>query len=220
MFRKKMAWFSKSVSGDLRRLWVSEGGLIASWTSAEYLFSADASCPDTRRVFESADYVDDRVAVFHSSCLSACEQRQNMESLTAGHYLLPPACVQKEVKAAVGCFIWEQEDNHNMLQMGQCGCENQEPQTSYKALKMENPGKKILCCNTQHYPTNNKITGYVSVNDLKRYPGELHDFRPGCSGFSLAKVSMENTIAIDTTRKSKLPGTPSVTYNLFSKPKE
>ncbi|XP_048887318.1 telomere repeats-binding bouquet formation protein 2 [Brienomyrus brachyistius] len=220
MFRKKKAWFSKSVSEDLRRLWVSGGGLIASWTSAEYLFSADASCPDTQRVFESADYVDDRVAVFHSSCLSACEQRQNMESLTAGHYVLPPACVQKEVKAAVGGFIWEQEDDHNMLQMEKCSCENQEPQTSYKALRMEKPERKLPWCNTQHYPTNNAITGYVSVNDLKRYPGKLHDFRPGCSGFSVAKVTMENTIAFDTTRKSKLPRTPSVTCDLFSKAKE
>uniref|UniRef100_A0A3B3QG03 Telomere repeat binding bouquet formation protein 2 n=1 Tax=Paramormyrops kingsleyae TaxID=1676925 RepID=A0A3B3QG03_9TELE len=209
MFRKKMAWFSKSVSGDLRRLWVSEGGLIASWTSAEYLFSADASCPDTRRVFESADYVDDRVAVFHSSCLSACEQRQNMESLTAGHYLLPPACVQKEVKAAVGCFIWEQEDNHNMLQVTYRSltfvffCLHLSFFNLFFFFSFEgNPDGTSNLFSKKSCEILNLFSGYVSVNDLKRYPGELHDFRPGCSGFSLAKVSMENTIAIDTTRKS------------------
>lgn len=46
------------------------------------------------RIFESKDYLWDKVTVFHSSFLSACEKRQSVKSMWIGHYVLPPASVQ------------------------------------------------------------------------------------------------------------------------------
>ncbi|TKS70214.1 Sorbitol dehydrogenase [Collichthys lucidus] len=76
---------------------ISEGGIIAGWRKADYLFSEDATCPDTLRIFESKDYLWNRVVVFHCLFLSTCEKRQSVKSVSIGHYVLPPASVQDEV---------------------------------------------------------------------------------------------------------------------------
>uniref|UniRef100_A0A8C4HNU4 Telomere repeat binding bouquet formation protein 2 n=1 Tax=Dicentrarchus labrax TaxID=13489 RepID=A0A8C4HNU4_DICLA len=94
MFRKKSAWFSSSVPQGCHNFWILEGGSITGWRAADYLFSEDASCPDTRRIFESRDYLWNNVVVFHSLFLSACEKRQSVKSVCIGHYVLPPASVQ------------------------------------------------------------------------------------------------------------------------------
>ncbi|XP_036400231.1 telomere repeats-binding bouquet formation protein 2 [Megalops cyprinoides] len=167
MFTNKKAWFSKSVNEDIRRLWVSEGGAIVCWRAAEYLFSNDASCCDTRRIFDSVDYVEDRATVFHSAYISTCEKTQSLESVLIGHYVLPPASVQKEVRSAVGRFIWEQGE----------------------AFKWTTHQREASpCCNVQQYPVNNMLRGYVCIDELRKYSGELHDFLPGHSGYSVSKV--------------------------------
>ncbi|XP_019116285.2 telomere repeats-binding bouquet formation protein 2 isoform X2 [Larimichthys crocea] len=94
MFRSKSAWFSGSVSQACQNFWISEGGIIACWRKADYLFSEDATCPDTLRIFESKDYLWNRVVVFHCLFLSTCEKRQSVKSVSIGHYVLPPASVQ------------------------------------------------------------------------------------------------------------------------------
>ncbi|XP_018595098.2 telomere repeats-binding bouquet formation protein 2 [Scleropages formosus] len=191
MFRGKSAWFSKSVNEDLRRLWVSEGGETASCTTADYLFSQDASCPDTRRIYESADYSEGKVSVFHSSYVSACGRGQNGASVAIGHYVLPPACVQQEVKAALGSFVWEQEEQHKAVEEDNRET-RKETNISPEELGIETSKRgPFTCCNTQHYPVNNMITGYVSADELRKYSGELHDFLPGHLGFSVTKAPCE-----------------------------
>nr|XP_046202130.1 telomere repeats-binding bouquet formation protein 2 isoform X2 [Oncorhynchus gorbuscha] len=111
MFTNRTAWFSNSVRRGSRWFWVSEGGGITSWETADYLFSEDATCPDTERIFESVDYAENRLTVFHSFYLAACEKCHSVKSVCIGHYVLPPVSVQEVVKAVVGRFIWEQEDN-------------------------------------------------------------------------------------------------------------
>uniref|UniRef100_A0A3Q4H646 Telomere repeat binding bouquet formation protein 2 n=1 Tax=Neolamprologus brichardi TaxID=32507 RepID=A0A3Q4H646_NEOBR len=96
MFRYKTAWFSSSVPQTCHMFWTSEGGSIAHWRTADYLFSEDATCPDTLRIFESKDYLWNKLTVFHSLFLSACEKRQSVKSLSIGQYVLPPASVQDE----------------------------------------------------------------------------------------------------------------------------
>uniref|UniRef100_A0A8C9YLN2 Telomere repeats-binding bouquet formation protein 2 n=1 Tax=Sander lucioperca TaxID=283035 RepID=A0A8C9YLN2_SANLU len=93
-----------------------EGGTIAGWRTADYLFSEDATCPDTLRIFESKDYLWNKVVVFHSLFLSACDKRQSVKSVCIGHYVLPPASVQDEVRQVVGRLIWECEDELSVTQ--------------------------------------------------------------------------------------------------------
>lgn len=46
------------------------------------------------RIFESKDYIWNKVTLFHSVFLSACEKRQSVKSVVIGHYVLPPVSVQ------------------------------------------------------------------------------------------------------------------------------
>lgn len=46
------------------------------------------------RIFESNDYISNKVTVFHSLFLSTCEKRQSVKSVCIGHYVLSPASVQ------------------------------------------------------------------------------------------------------------------------------
>ena len=46
------------------------------------------------RIFESKDYQQKKVTVFHSLFLCACEKRDSAGSVCIGHYVLPPVCVQ------------------------------------------------------------------------------------------------------------------------------
>ncbi|KAJ8417640.1 hypothetical protein AAFF_G00224830 [Aldrovandia affinis] len=182
---------------------VSEGGAIVNLNTADYLISEDASSPDTKRIFESAEYAKDRATVFHSSVLSTFAKTQSVDSVSIGHYVLPPACVQQEVKAAVGRFIWEQEVSRGR---GHFRGENMaleegllQPQDDYGIREdakisqeesiLSTPRREDLqCCNVQQYPVNNMVTGYVCIDQLRRYSGELHDFLPGHSGFLVSKA--------------------------------
>ncbi|MBN3272141.1 DHSO dehydrogenase, partial [Polyodon spathula] len=110
MFKNKKAWFSQSVSRSVCDLWVAEGGMITNLFTADYVFSEDASNPDTQRIYQSLDYVENRITIFHAAYLSACEKSKNNRAVSMGHFVLPPTHVQKAIKAEFGCFIWEKED--------------------------------------------------------------------------------------------------------------
>nr|XP_057934746.1 telomere repeats-binding bouquet formation protein 2 isoform X3 [Doryrhamphus excisus] len=94
MFANKKAWFSSSVSKEHRDFWLWECGILTGWRTADYLFSDDATHPDTLSVFNSEAYLWDKVTVFHSLFLSACEKRRSIKSVSIGHYVLPPVPVQ------------------------------------------------------------------------------------------------------------------------------
>uniref|UniRef100_A0A3Q0RBG9 Telomere repeat binding bouquet formation protein 2 n=1 Tax=Amphilophus citrinellus TaxID=61819 RepID=A0A3Q0RBG9_AMPCI len=146
MFRCKTAWFSNSVPQACRTFWISEGGSIAQWRTADYLFSEDATCPDTLRIFESKDYLWNKVTIFHSLFLSACQKRQSVKSLNIGHYVLPPASVQ---------------DGKDYL---------------YYLV-----GRRRLCI-TPHFrtfPVCLPPAGYVRMDKLQKYSGDLCDFHHG-----------------------------------------
>uniref|UniRef100_A0A8C2XEC3 Telomere repeat binding bouquet formation protein 2 n=1 Tax=Cyclopterus lumpus TaxID=8103 RepID=A0A8C2XEC3_CYCLU len=140
MFRDTSAWFSSSVPQACHTFWISEGGTIADWRTAAFLFSEDATCADTLRIFESKDYLWKKVAVFHSLFLSACEKRQSVMSVCIGHYVLPPTSVQE----------------------GEI-------------------------CNTL-FSVHFFCTGYVSIDNLQKYSGDVYDFHPGCFRCSNCKA--------------------------------
>nr|KAF6487831.1 telomere repeat binding bouquet formation protein 2 [Rousettus aegyptiacus] len=109
MFQGQRGWFCSSVNGDLRQFWVAEGGMISDSRAADFLFSCDASHPDTLRIYQSLDYIEDNATVFHAYYLSAVANAEMKNSVALGHFILPPACLQKEIRRKIGSFIWEQD---------------------------------------------------------------------------------------------------------------
>ncbi|XP_076614425.1 telomere repeats-binding bouquet formation protein 2 [Chaetodon auriga] len=197
MFRNKSAWFSSSVPQTCHSFWTLEGGAIVGWRTADYLFSQDASCPDTLRIFQSKDYLWNKVVVFHCLFLSTCEKRQSVKSVCIGHYVLPPASVQDEVRNVVGRLIWEYEDEQSVAQVSvkhrqqnaEESSEGEFSRSDSESSDSDSSGSKAsLCGNLQDYPVSNMFTGYVSMDNLQKYSGDLCDFHPSCFRCSSCKA--------------------------------
>uniref|UniRef100_A0A3B5B6Q9 Telomere repeat binding bouquet formation protein 2 n=1 Tax=Stegastes partitus TaxID=144197 RepID=A0A3B5B6Q9_9TELE len=165
MFRCKTAWFSSSVPQACSCFWMLEGGSAAGWREADYLFSADAACPDTVRIFESKDYLWNKVTVFHSLFLSVCERRQSVKSVSIGHYVLPPASVQDGEDSCM--FTDLLSDILNTC------CRLQDDNQAGEHISFE----EVSCW-------------YVSIDNLQKYSGELCDFHPGYVQCSKCKANI------------------------------
>ncbi|XP_025972037.2 telomere repeats-binding bouquet formation protein 2 [Dromaius novaehollandiae] len=222
MFQGRQAWFSRSVSPGLRELWEAEGGALARRRDADYLFSSDAAHPDTRRIHESLDYLDGRATVFHACYLSAWANTSSdmKQSVVLGHFILPPACLQEEIRRKIGSFIWEQMDDSRVEQHSESLLDEPEmvrqdsEQEVEDALDLsesseEKPDSRATTQGEfayhalQEYPVNNMVTGYVSARDMKKYVGELCDFIPGTSGYTAYWIQNEINIYSDVKNKLK-----------------
>ncbi|XP_055059338.2 telomere repeats-binding bouquet formation protein 2 isoform X1 [Misgurnus anguillicaudatus] len=207
MFKGKTAWFSSSVEKRIHSFWVSEGGALSDWRTADYLFSDDATDEDTKRIYESEDYVKNRATVFHSHFLSTCALRQSVKSVPIGHYVLPPVFIQNELRAQLGKFIWEKDEQ--VESMFSVTREQQVQESEEETLSDEtevnlsdetedgnssqedhptiaSPNNVCLCCKMQKYPVNN-ISGYVHIDQMKKYSGELYDFLPSLHGHTVSR---------------------------------
>ncbi|NXS94779.1 TERB2 protein, partial [Jacana jacana] len=216
MFRGRRAWFSQSVSPGQRELWAAGGGSLAHQQDADYLFSSDANHLDTRRIHESLDYLEGRATVFHSRYLAAWASSgagDKQHPVVLGHFILPPACLQEEIRRQIGGFIWEQEDNSLAEQPGEDPAAEAEEQrkdpeeeaeeedvidldeSSEEGSGSRAPAQGELPYRAlQEYPLNNMVTGYISARDMRKYTGELRDFIPGTSGY--AAYWIQNGISI------------------------
>ncbi|EHB07933.1 hypothetical protein GW7_16970 [Heterocephalus glaber] len=250
MFQGQRGWFCGSVSQDLRQFWggkpaegpreagqlpdclrgspcafafastVAEGGTVSDAEAAEFLFSCDASHPDTLRIYQSLDYIEDNATVFHAYYLSAVANAEIKNSVALGHFVLPPACLQKEIRRKIGSFIWEQEqhfliEKHDEVTSNEINTfrENSELATeNEKELSKSTENnflrtpviEKQMYFPLQDYPVNNMLTGYISIDAMKKYLGELHDFVPGSSGYLAYHVQDEiNMSAIKSKLKRK-----------------
>ncbi|XP_033972995.1 telomere repeats-binding bouquet formation protein 2 isoform X1 [Trematomus bernacchii] len=179
MFKNKSAWFSSSVPQACHNFWRLEGGSIAGCRTADYLFSEDATCADTMRIFESKDYLWNKVAVFHSLFLSACERRQSVKSVCIGHYVLPPASVQDEVRQVVGRLIWEFEDEQSVAQGFSSQTEDECSEVSKSNSGPSDTESESEAPQSVHYPVTDMRSGYISMDNLQKYSGDLCDFHPG-----------------------------------------
>uniref|UniRef100_A0A8D0Y694 Telomere repeat binding bouquet formation protein 2 n=1 Tax=Sus scrofa TaxID=9823 RepID=A0A8D0Y694_PIG len=198
MFQGQRGWFCGSVSGDLRQFWVAEGGTISDLRAADYLFSCDASHPDTLRIYQSLDYIEDNATVFHAYYLSAVANAEIKNSVALGHFILPPACLQKEIRRKIGNFIWEQDQ-----QVSRPGI-RPTPHHTEKHFIRTPVVEKQMYFPLQNYPVNNMVTGYISIDAMKKFLGELHDFIPGSSGYLAYHVQNEiNMSAIKNKLKRK-----------------
>ncbi|MXQ89120.1 telomere repeats-binding bouquet formation protein 2 [Bos indicus] len=220
MFQGQRGWFCGSVSHDLRQFWVAEGGTISDPRAADFLFSCDASHPDTLRIYQSLDYIEDNATVFHAYYLSAVANAEIKNSVALGHFILPPASLQKEIRRKIGSFIWEQ-DQHFLIEKHDEVTSN-ELKVFRESSVLATDHKKDLSKSTekhfirtpvvekqmyfplQHYPVNNMVTGYISIDAMKKFLGELHDFIPGSSGYLAYHVQNEiNMSAIKNKLKNK-----------------
>ncbi|NWU80203.1 TERB2 protein, partial [Onychorhynchus coronatus] len=213
--RSRRAWFSQSVSPGPRELWVAGGGALTDWLDAEYLFSSDATHPDTRSIHESLRYLEGRATVFHSRYLSACERAGATEkpSVVLGHFVLPPACLQEgQGKKKNPSGFFHQGPSENPTEEPEAvrnGCE-EEPEgealdldKSSEETDSEAPSPGGFPYRAlQEYPINNMVTGYTSARDMKKYEGELHDFIPGMSGYTAYWI--QTKISIYCERKTKM----------------
>ncbi|XP_034288492.1 telomere repeats-binding bouquet formation protein 2 [Pantherophis guttatus] len=220
MFRGRSAWFSQSVPPGIRRLWVGEGGVIVNLEAADYLFSSNASHPDTKRIYQSLDYLEDRVTVFHSCFLTANIKAKTKNTVALGHFVLLPASLQQEIRKKIGHFIWEQitspvQDLHYSpltLQSGPTpeskNIKKQEQLRDKKELeKCQGPRTsetgKLTYIPLQDYPSSNMVTGYTSGKVLKKFLGEIRDFIPGCSGYLAYWIPNEANVFSDVKMKLK-----------------
>ncbi|KAK3527945.1 hypothetical protein QTP86_012685 [Hemibagrus guttatus] len=138
------------------------------------------------RIHASDEYVMDRATVFHSTYLSTCRLRQSTKSVPLGHYLLPPLSVQREVKARIGRFIWEQNEMLGVTH--QLDAKGSQSEKEKKRQENTSPSREeSVCCEAQLYPVNNMLSGYVHIDQLKKFSGELHDFLPSHSGYSVSR---------------------------------
>uniref|UniRef100_A0A3Q2QZT8 Telomere repeat binding bouquet formation protein 2 n=1 Tax=Fundulus heteroclitus TaxID=8078 RepID=A0A3Q2QZT8_FUNHE len=196
MFRCKTAWFSSSVPEDHLDFWILEGGGLSGWREADYLFSADATAPDTLRIYESKDYVWNKVTVLHSLFLATCEKRQSVKSVCIGHYVLPPASVQDEVRKVVGRLIWEQEDEETAAQEAQQtfspseveGSEQEVRKSVFEASDTDSSENEALLFDPLRSPVSDEAPVYVSIESLPKYSGDLRDVHPGLFRCSKCKT--------------------------------
>ncbi|KAM4829046.1 telomere repeats-binding bouquet formation protein 2 [Thomomys bottae] len=220
MFQGQRGWFCGSVDQDLRRFWVAEGGTVCDWRAADFLFSCDASHPDTLRIYHSLDYIEDNATVFHAYYLSAVANAELKNSVALGHFILPPASLQKEIRRQIGSFIWEQ-DPHFQKETNEEVASNEvttlresgELTTEHKKKVLESTEnhfiktpviEKQMYFPLQNYPVNNMVTDYISIDAMKKFLGELHDFIPGSSGYLAYHVQDEiNMTAIKNKMKKK-----------------
>uniref|UniRef100_A0A8I3VXY5 Tripartite motif containing 69 n=1 Tax=Callithrix jacchus TaxID=9483 RepID=A0A8I3VXY5_CALJA len=199
---------------------VAEGGTISDPRAADFLFSSDASHPDTLRIYQSLDYIEDNATVFHAYYLSAVANAEIKNSVALGHFILPPACLQKEIRRKIGSFIWEQDqhfliEKHDEVTANEIKAlrESRELATEHKKELSKSTEKhfirtpaveKQMYFPLQNYPVNNMVTGYIAIDAMKKFLGELHDFIPGSSGYLAYHVQNEiNMSAIKNKLKRK-----------------
>ncbi|XP_010225942.1 PREDICTED: uncharacterized protein C15orf43 homolog [Tinamus guttatus] len=190
-------------------------------------------------IHESQDYLDGRATVFHSCYLSAWANTSSemKQSVVLGHFILPPACLQEEIRRKIGSFIWEQMDE-SLTEKTQCSKSRlEEPETGRKNSEQEvedaldppesREGKtasretkreEFAYHTLREYPVNNMVTGYPSARNMKKYTGELRDFTPGASGYTAYWIQNDTNIrsGAKNKRRCHVPGSSFLTKTRFS----
>ncbi|XP_005376804.1 PREDICTED: uncharacterized protein C15orf43 homolog isoform X1 [Chinchilla lanigera] len=216
MFRGQRGWFCGSVGQDLRQFWVAEGGTVSDPAVADFLFSCDASHPDTQRIYQSLDYIEDNATVFHAYYLSAVANAEIKTSVALGHFILPPACLQKDIRRKIGSFIWERDEQfpiekHDEVTSNEINAVREDSELATENEKElsrsteDNSSRapvteKQMYFPLQDYPVNNMLTGYISIDAMEKFLGELHDFVPGSSGYRAYHVQDEISMSAIKSR--------------------
>ncbi|XP_073510801.1 telomere repeats-binding bouquet formation protein 2 [Phyllobates terribilis] len=189
MYAGRRGWFSQSVERELVHIWESEGGVIANTSyQADYLFSSDASHRDTQRIYNSLEYIENKATVFHARFLGFHTQPETKSMMTLGNFILPPPSIHEEIKMKIGNFIWEQDKSSHIQQCTELEDEPLNPEYDER-YRIDWEKSEALQLHTLHkYPENNMFSGYTSIDQLKKFSGELHDFIPDAAEYSVLYV--------------------------------
>ncbi|XP_015494648.1 telomere repeats-binding bouquet formation protein 2 isoform X5 [Parus major] len=214
MFRGHRAWFSQSVSPGPRGLWADGGGTIAHWLDADYLFSSDATHPDTRR-FSFGNQLSFCLPAYTRASVTWKAEPQSFTPVTS-------QCVQAHAAERSPRWFWAisscplpacKKPNKNLPEEPEAarnGCEEEpEEEALDLAESSEETDSEALAQGEfpyralQEYPINNMVTGYASARDMKKYEGELHDFTPGTSGYAAYWVQSKFSIYCEKTEMKR-----------------
>uniref|UniRef100_A0A7M4EC53 Telomere repeat binding bouquet formation protein 2 n=1 Tax=Crocodylus porosus TaxID=8502 RepID=A0A7M4EC53_CROPO len=215
MFRSCSAWFSQSVGQELCDFW-GEGGTFSILCFFHVCFYKHI-LPFPSRIHKSCDYIEGKATVFHSCYLSANASSEMKQTVLLGHFILPPACLQEEIKRKIGSFIWEQMNNSQIEQYAFQSIKPKKKKTVgfffcllvFKYNSIEKPvarqpaGKKLSCYPLQDYPVNNMVTGNYQHRAMETNLFELCDFIPGTSDYVAYWVQDEINIFSDVKNKLK-----------------
>ncbi|XP_077117094.1 telomere repeats-binding bouquet formation protein 2 [Ranitomeya variabilis] len=211
MYAGHRGWFSQSVERDLVHIWESEGGAIANKShQADYLFSSDASHRDTQRIYNSLEYIENKATVFHASFLRLHTQLETKTMVTLGNFILPPPSIHKEIKMKIGNFIWEQDKSSHIQQCTDLEDEPLNPEYKQRSSADLEKSEALQLHTLHKYPENNMFSeggfwlwwsyiaarehpvqtekSYTSIDQLKKFSGELHDFIPDASEYCVLYV--------------------------------
>ncbi|XP_046543069.1 telomere repeats-binding bouquet formation protein 2-like [Haliotis rubra] len=109
MFHGQTAWFSSSVPSKRVRLWKQHDGKEVSFEKAQFVFSDECQVADTRKLYDSSAYINEHLAIFHSSYISECVRKEDMKKVVLGDYFLPPLEVMEVIRGQTK-LAWE---NHS-----------------------------------------------------------------------------------------------------------
>uniref|UniRef100_A0A803T993 Telomere repeat binding bouquet formation protein 2 n=1 Tax=Anolis carolinensis TaxID=28377 RepID=A0A803T993_ANOCA len=173
---------------------IAEGGVITNQDAADYLFSSDASHPDTKRIHQSLDYLEDRITVFHSCYLATCANSDTKDTVPLGHFVLPPACLHQGMCVCLRSFYLKQfEITLKKIAFYSCTRDIHAPETLETG--------KLSYIPLRDYPASNMVTGYASAKEMKKFRGEMCDFIPGSSGYLAYWIPNEtNDLSVAKTK--------------------
>eukprot|EP00057_Strongylocentrotus_purpuratus_P015270 XP_011669744.1 PREDICTED: uncharacterized protein C15orf43 homolog [Strongylocentrotus purpuratus] len=99
IFNNLKAWFSSSVPRTLKYLWKKQGGEdVSCMKDANFIFSNDATCPDTDEIYESEEFLRGFLTVFHSSYIDACMKEKTAHEVAAAQYILLPPDMADDIQ--------------------------------------------------------------------------------------------------------------------------
>ncbi|XP_010163558.1 telomere repeats-binding bouquet formation protein 2, partial [Antrostomus carolinensis] len=120
------------------------------------------------------------------------------------------------IRRKIGSFIWEQagdsvaEQHDQNLEMAREGREEEVEEDALDLAKSEEETGSSAPTHGEfpyralrEYPMSNMVTGYASARDMKKYVGELRDFIPGTSGYTVYWIQNEINIYSDVKTKTK-----------------
>ncbi|XP_040270602.1 telomere repeats-binding bouquet formation protein 2 [Bufo bufo] len=172
----------------------SEDGIITNSShQADYLFSMDASHHDTQRIYNSLEYIENKATVFHASFLRSHIQFKTKTMVILGHFILPPPSLHEEIRREIGNFFWEQDNFVDIQQRRDEEDEPMDPEYDKRKTAGREQSADVRLHTLPKYPENNMLSGYTSIDQLRKFSEELHDFIPDTSEYRVLYVHGESS---------------------------
>ncbi|XP_071478237.1 telomere repeats-binding bouquet formation protein 2-like [Diadema antillarum] len=199
VFQHLKAWFSSSVSQDKKISWIKHGGReVSTIKDANFVFTANANCHDTLRIFESEDFLLGFLSIFHASYIDACLEMQTAHEVAAAKFIVLPPDMSADIQRLA--FV---DSTTQSVSSGLPICKDQ-TRTTDNAVQGCQQGKRSAtdkdhsCSHSEAFVgglevrqsdinfTIGDLDSIPHVNSLPKCKGEICDFIPGVNGFSVS----------------------------------